>query len=167
MECWDFCSESPSTLFIFLNVFISLNWKPDPCAQTVSHSITVWPTRVFPQLPNLKTHISHILSLPCLCVCSAPQTATVLNQTVDIEVSRAGVSSRHAHHTSGRVALMYLMHRYFSSSQQSPRLLCYFFISFFQRSVLSTPVGKGAGLNVTIDIEVSPLLWCFDPNRLY
>lgn len=29
------------------------------------------------------------------------------------------------------------------------------FLIFLQRSVMSTPVGKGGGLNVTVDIEVS------------
>lgn len=57
-----------------------------------------------------------------------------------------------------------LTHTHTHSSPLREQLSCFtshpslsIFISPFQKSVLSTPVGKGAGLNVTIDIEVNPL----------
>lgn len=61
---------------------------------------------------------------------------------------------------------LYLMHRVAPPPDLHllpvfTRLLPVVFISFFQASVLSTPVGKGAGLNVTIDIEVNPRLCVF------
>uniref|UniRef100_A0A8D3AQ31 Inner centromere protein ARK-binding domain-containing protein n=1 Tax=Scophthalmus maximus TaxID=52904 RepID=A0A8D3AQ31_SCOMX len=39
-----------------------------------------------------------------------------------------------------------------------------FFLDFFQRSVMSTPVGKGGGLNVTVDIEQSPQSYSITPK---
>lgn len=74
--------------------------------------------------PSMNT--LHSLSPSYVCVCSAPQTATLLNQTVDIEVSEVSVSSWHPNQTS----LLLRLHWTFTLQSPVFCFFCFFNLTF-------------------------------------